>query len=63
LLSLLANDENAERLVRDNADLLRAAYPDHFIELQAAINQFDGERGLNILQEAMRKTKRNDLND
>ncbi len=57
LMSLLRNDENAERLVSENADLLRAAYPEHFADLQAAINQFDGERGLAVLQEAVSKSK------
>jgi HPt (histidine-containing phosphotransfer) domain-containing protein len=57
LMSLLRNDENAERLVSENADLLRAAYPEHFADLQAAINQFDGERGLAVLQDAVSKSK------
>ena len=58
LASLLANDENAERLMRDHANLLQAAYPEYFSELQAAINNFDGERGLAILQKAIGLAKR-----
>jgi signal transduction histidine kinase/CheY-like chemotaxis protein len=62
LASLLANDQNAERFVREHAELLRKAYPDHFSELQTAINQFDGERGLALLHEAMQTSKRSDQN-
>ena len=58
LAALLANDENAERLMRDHANLLQAAYPEYFSELQAAINNFDGERGLAILQKAIGLAKR-----
>jgi len=29
------------------------AYPQHFSDLQAAVNRFDSERSLEILQQAM----------
>lgn len=57
LTLLLANDKNAGRLLNENANKLKAAFPQHFADLQAAVNQFDGERGLVILQDAMRKSK------
>ena len=50
---LLAADGNAERLISTNAALLKAAFPAHFGDLQSAINQFDSELGLSILQKAM----------
>ncbi len=53
LTALLAEDGNAERLLNENADLLKAAFPKHFAELHAAVNQFDSERGLAVLQDAM----------
>ena len=53
LSSLLAEDGNAERLLGENAALLKAAFPRHFADLQQAISQFDSERGLAVLQEAM----------
>ncbi len=33
--------------------MLHMAYPKHFSELQAAVNRFDSELGLKILQQAM----------
>ena len=62
LIALLANDQNAERLVRDHAELLRNAYPAHFFELQTAISHFDGERGLAILLDAIDVARRGDTN-
>jgi signal transduction histidine kinase/DNA-binding response OmpR family regulator/HPt (histidine-containing phosphotransfer) domain-containing protein len=56
IVALLAEDGNAERLVRDHADLLKASFPDHFAELQAAVSQFDSERGLAVMQDAMNKS-------
>jgi len=56
LSSLLAEDGNAERLVSENTALLKAAFPNHFADLQAAIGQFDSERGLAVLQDAMSKS-------
>ena len=54
LRTLLANDDgNAERLLAEYANMLHMAYPKHFSELQAAVNGFDSERGLAILQRAM----------
>ncbi|MCK9989968.1 MAG: two-component system, sensor histidine kinase and response regulator [Rugosibacter sp.] len=53
LSTLLASDSNAERLVKEHGDLLQAAFPRHFAELQSAVNQFDSERGLEILQNAI----------
>ena len=54
LLALLRNDDgHAERVLAEHADMLRMAYPLHFSDLQAAVNRFDSERGLEILQQAM----------
>jgi len=54
LTHLLTNDDgNAERVVSEHANLLRMAYPQHFSDLQAAVNRFDSERSLEILQQAM----------
>ncbi len=51
---LLNNDDgNAERVLAEHANMLRMAYPQHFSDLQAAVNRFDSERGLEILQQAM----------
>ncbi len=51
---LLTNDDgNAERVMAEHANMLRMAYPQHFSELQAAVNRFDSERGLEILEQAM----------
>ena len=51
---LLANDDgNAERVLAEHAELLGMAYPHHFADLQSAVNRFDSERGLEILQQAM----------
>nr|WP_295773347.1 response regulator [Rhodoferax sp.] len=54
LSTLLANDDgNAERLLAEYANMLDMAYPQHFSGLQAAVNRFDSERALKILQQAM----------
>ena len=54
LQNLLTNDDgNAERVLAEHANMLRMAYPQHFSELQVAVNRFDSERGLEILQQAM----------
>lgn len=54
LRNLLTNDDgNAERVFAEHANMLRMAYPQHFSDLQAAVNGFDSERGLEILQQAM----------
>jgi signal transduction histidine kinase/CheY-like chemotaxis protein len=53
LSTLLANDGNAERLFKEHRDLLQSAFPKHFAELEAAITQFDSERGLQVLQDAI----------
>ena len=54
---LLAADGNAERLISSNAALLKAAFPAHFADLQSAINQFDSELGLAVLQKAMAEAR------
>ena len=54
LTTLLTNDDgNAERLLAEYANMLQMAFPQHFFELQAAVNRFDSERALAILQTAM----------
>ena len=54
LKNLLTHDDgNAERVLAEHANMLRMAYPQHFSDLQAAVNRFDSERGLEILQQAM----------
>jgi CheY-like chemotaxis protein len=51
---LLANDDgNAERLLAEHAALFRAAFASHFVALQTAVNTFDSEQALAILQEAI----------
>jgi two-component system sensor histidine kinase/response regulator len=50
---LSKDDGNAERVLAEHANMLRMAYPRHFSDLQAAVNRFDSERGLEILQQAM----------
>ena len=54
---LAADDGNAERVVNQNAALLAAAFPQHFAELQDAVNQFDAKRGLMVLTAAMANSK------
>ncbi|TWO68704.1 response regulator [Caenimonas sedimenti] len=54
---LAADDGNAERVVGQNTTLLAAAFPDHFAELQDAVNQFDAPRGLAVLNAAMADSK------
>ncbi|MEO7108484.1 MAG: response regulator [Rhodoferax sp.] len=54
LETLLANDDgDAERLFAEYANMLSMAYPKHFYALQNAVQRFDGERALGILQQAM----------
>ncbi|QTN29942.1 response regulator [Rhodoferax sp. AJA081-3] len=54
LETLLSNDDgNAERLLAEHAGLFRAAFVSHFVALQAAVNAFDSEQALAILQEAV----------
>ena len=50
---LAADDGNAERVLNQHAVLLAAAFGQQFTELQAAINQFDAQRGLTLLTAAM----------
>jgi two-component system sensor histidine kinase/response regulator len=53
LEKLLANDDgDAERQARRHAPLLRSAFPDHFAGFLRAVNQFDGETALQLLQQA-----------
>ena len=59
LSALLASDGNAERLLSEHAALLKSAFPKHFANLQSAVNQFDSERGLEILQDALAKSGQN----
>ena len=54
---LAADDGNAERVVSQNAALLAAAFPQHFSELQDAVNQFDAPRGLTLLMAALASLK------
>ena len=54
---LAADDGNAERVVSQNAALLAAAFPQHFTELQDAVNQFDAPRGLTLLTAALGNLK------
>jgi two-component system sensor histidine kinase/response regulator len=54
LVALLSNDDgNAERVVAQNAAVLRAAFAQHFAALQSAVNAFDSEEALKVLQDAM----------
>jgi two-component system sensor histidine kinase/response regulator len=54
LMTLLSNDDgNAERLLTQHAALFRAAFAAHFVALQTAVNAFDSEQALAILQEAV----------
>jgi HPt (histidine-containing phosphotransfer) domain-containing protein len=53
LENLLANDDgDAERQARRHAPLLRSAFPDHIAGFLRAVNQFDGETALQLLQQA-----------
>jgi two-component system sensor histidine kinase/response regulator len=54
---LEADDGNAERVLGQNASLLVAAFPEHFPELQEAVNQYDAPRGLVVLTAAMANSK------
>ncbi len=54
LAELLANDDgNAERLLAQHLASFQAGYPQHFSDLREAVNQFDCEKALQILQQAM----------
>nr|WP_295778732.1 response regulator [Rhodoferax sp.] len=54
LEALLRNDDgHAERLLKEHAALFRAAFASHFVALHAAVNAFDSEQALAVLQEAM----------
>jgi signal transduction histidine kinase/DNA-binding response OmpR family regulator/HPt (histidine-containing phosphotransfer) domain-containing protein len=54
LSRLLANDDgHAERLIANHMALLQAAFPKHFRAMREAARQFDSERALAILNEAL----------
>ncbi|MES2016598.1 MAG: response regulator [Pseudomonadota bacterium] len=54
LAALLRKDDgHAERLINRHAALLRAAFPDHFHDLLEATRQFDSERALAVLADAL----------
>lgn len=54
LETMLRNDDgNAERLVKEHAPLFRAAFTSQFVALQAAVNAFDSEQALALLQDAL----------
>jgi two-component system sensor histidine kinase/response regulator len=54
LETLLRNDDgHAERLLKEHAALFRVAFAPHFVALQAAVNAFDSEQALTVLQKAM----------
>ncbi len=54
LAQLLANDDgNAERLLAQHTSLFQAGYPAQFVDLREAVNRFDSEKALAILQQAM----------
>ena len=54
LRELLLNDDgDAERLIHDNAALLKAAFPVQYPVMATAASQFDFERTLQILDEAL----------
>ena len=50
---LAADDGNAELVVNENSALLTAAFPQHFAELQDAVNKFVLKRGLNLFTAVM----------
>ena len=54
LRELLLNDDgDAERLIHENAALLKAAFPVQYPVLSTAASRFDFERALQILDEAL----------
>ena len=54
LAQLLANDDSrSEKLLKDNAPLLRAALPEHFQRIDDAVRQFDFEQALKHLNAAI----------
>ena len=55
LVGLMASDSNAERLLNAHATLLRSVFPTHYNELHQAVSQFDGERGLEVIQAAIER--------
>jgi len=57
LTTLLAdNDVEATEVFDQNRDLLCAAFPDHFREINAAVESFDFEAALALISTANRKT-------
>lgn len=54
---LAADDGDAERVLSQNTGLLASAFPQHFVQLQEAVNQFDAQRGLALLTAAMTTLK------
>ncbi len=60
LETLLSNDDgNAERLLARHTAVFRAAFASHFAALQSAVNAFDSEQALVVLQDA--KASQNNL--
>jgi CheY-like chemotaxis protein len=58
LETLLSNDDgNAERLLKEHVVIFRTAFATHFVALQTAVNAFDSEQALVVLQEAMAKQR------
>ncbi|MES2581349.1 MAG: response regulator [Pseudomonadota bacterium] len=54
LETLLSNDDgNAERLLTQHTALFRTAFASHFVALQSAVNAFDSEQALAVLQDAV----------
>jgi two-component system sensor histidine kinase/response regulator len=51
---LAGDDAEAGEVVLDNAALLGAAFPEHFVRIEQAIRSFDFETGLTVLREARR---------
>jgi CheY-like chemotaxis protein len=55
LTSLLEDDDSqASDLMQENADLLNAAFPDHYRQLSTSVSAFDFEKTLALLSEALR---------
>jgi len=63
LAALLADDDaRAERLLTEHRPMLAAAFPQHFRALEQAVNQFDLEQALEILNAATASVA-NDVNE
>jgi two-component system sensor histidine kinase/response regulator len=62
LTSFLEDDDSqASDLMQENADLLNAAFPDHYRQLSTSVSAFDFEKTLALLTEALRsRTEGND---